>query len=134
MLNKDWGGKRHVPSGCDEARRHDLRKRSVDYQQYLKGELYNIKARANSHVNLSLQRSFLKDKLQCVLWVNDIFKKQRSRANAFYHNINLETVSGSNTRGVSLNIIYRFNHSLKRKYKGESSAEEEMRRLNYNEE
>ena len=106
---------------------------TVDYQQYLKGELYNIKARASSYVNLSLQRSFLKDKLQCALRVNDIFKKQRTRANLFYHNIHAETASQSNTRGISLNIIYRFNHSLKRKYKGENSAEEEMRRLDYNE-
>ena len=107
---------------------------TIDYQQNLRGEIYNMKARANSYVNLSLQRSFLKDKLQCALRVNDIFKKQRTRANLFYHNIHAETSSQSNTRGISLNIIYRFNHSLKRKYKGESSAEEEMRRLDYSEE
>ena len=107
---------------------------TVDYQQYLKGELYNIKGRPYSFVNLSLQRSFLKDKLQCALRVNDLFKKQIIRGDIFYHNIHANSVSQSNTRGLSLNIIYRFNHSLKRKYKGESSAEEEMQRLNYTEE
>ena len=106
----------------------------MDYQQYLKGELYNIKGRPYSFVNLSLQRSFLKDKLQCALRVNDLFKKQIIRGDIFYHNIYANSVSQSNTRGLSLNIIYRFNHSLKRKYKGESSAEEEMQRLNYTEE
>lgn len=103
---------------------------TIDYKQNFKGEVYNIQSHANSSVNIELQRSFLKDRLQCSLKVQDIFNRQRSNNIGRYDKVMVDTRSYPHTRGISLNFVFRLNKPIKHSYKGESAAEDEIRRLN----
>lgn len=93
-----------------------------------RGDFKYIKMDLDFSVGARVQKYFLKKKLQLTLQMNDILNTSKlygsDDMNFIYHTYRVR----QDTRKISLGLIYRFNHFTK-KYKGESAAKEEMRRL-----
>ncbi len=82
-----------------------------------------------THVfNARIQKTFLKDKLQVSLKVNDIFGKDVIRFNGQIHHIYMSNVDYQDRSSLSLNLIWRFNN-YKKTYKGQSASGDEINRL-----
>ena len=101
---------------------------SADFNYGSKGYYQLYEAKSYTSFNLSLKKSFLKDKLQLSLDAYDIFNKNNTRASARLHDIIINTVGKEETRKVGFTITYRFR--TEKKMKNQSAAETEMSRLN----
>jgi hypothetical protein len=99
---------------------------TFDYQT--KGDYLNIKSGSNMRLNLQLQKSLFKKKLQISLNAYDIFHQYKNNGAATFNNVMTNTKSASDTRRVGITITYR----LERKHRTppeKNSAEDEIRRL-----
>lgn len=78
--------------------------------------------------NVSVQKSFFKNRLAATFKATDLFAKNVTRVYGGIGNIHIDQYSNRDNRAVSLHITWRFN-SNKKSYKGKNAAQEEMRRL-----
>ena len=101
---------------------------SADFSYGSKGYYQLYESKGFTSFNLSLKKSFLKDKLQLSLDAYDIFNKNNTRASARLNDIIMHTVGKEETRKVGFTITYCFR--TEKKMKNQSAAETEMSRLN----
>lgn len=101
---------------------------SADFNYGSRGYYQLYEAKSYTSFNLSLKKSFLKDKLQLSLDAYDIFNKNNTRASARLNDIIMHSVGKEETRKVGFTITYRFR--TEKKMKNQSAAETEMSRLN----
>ena len=101
---------------------------SADFNYGSKGYYQLYKAKSYTSFSLSLQKSFLKDKLQLSLDAYDIFNNNNTRASARLNDIIMYSVGKEETRKVGFTVTYRFR--TEKKMNNKSAAETEMSRLN----
>lgn len=101
---------------------------SADFNYGSRGYYQLYEAKSYTSFNLSLKKSFLKDKLQLSLDAYDIFNKNNTRASARLNDIIMHSVGREETRKVGFTVTYRFR--TEKKMNNQSAAETEMSRLN----
>lgn len=101
---------------------------SADFNYGSRGYYQLYEAKSYTSFNLSLKKSFLKDKLQLSLDAYDIFNKNNTRASARLNDIIMHSIGKEETRKVGFTITYRFR--TEKKMNNQSAAETEMSRLN----
>jgi hypothetical protein len=101
---------------------------SADVNYGSRGYYQLYEAKSYTSFNLSLKKSFLKDKLQLSLDAYDIFNKNNTRASARLNDIIMHSIGKEETRKVGFTITYRFR--TEKKMNNQSAAETEMSRLN----
>ena len=79
-------------------------------------------------VNARLQKSFLKERLSCTLYANDIFRTSKSNITTFYAIGQTAQDVYTYTQLVGLTLSYNFNAS-RSKYKGSGAGNDEKNRL-----
>ena len=79
-------------------------------------------------VNARLQKSFLKERLSCTLYANDIFRTSKSNMTTFYAIGQTAQDVYTYTQLVGLTLSYNFNAS-RSKYKGSGAGNDEKNRL-----
>ena len=92
----------------------------------------SINVKSSSSVNLSIKKSFFKDRLRLSLDGYDIFNGDRNRACRQIYNVRSSFNTKYETRKVGLTLTYRF-HKIKER-ENQTSAEVEMKRLGIPEE
>ena len=100
---------------------------SADFNYSSKGYYQLYESKSYTSFNLSLKKSFLKDKLQLSLDAYDIFNKNNTRASARLNDIIMHSVGKEETRKVGFTVTYRFR--TEKKMNNQSAAEAEMSRL-----
>lgn len=80
-------------------------------------------------VNLSLQKSFLDDRLTFTLEGEDLLNKTRQRLHGGYGTVYISQKQFWDARKISLHITWRFNSQNRKEYKGQSAADSEAKRL-----
>ena len=83
---------------------------------------------SNFAVNARLQRSFLKERLSCTLYANDIFRTSKSKMTTYYAIGLTDQDVYTYTQCVGLTLSYNFNVS-RSKYKGTGAGNEERNRF-----
>ena len=101
---------------------------SADFNYGSRGYYQLYESKSYTSFNLSLKKSFLKDKLQLSLDAYDIFNKNNTRASARLNDIIMHSVGKEETRKVGFTVTYRFR--TEKKMNNQSAAETEMSRLN----
>ena len=101
---------------------------SADFNYGSRGYYQLYESKSYTSFNLSLKKSFLKDKLQLSLDAYDIFNKNNTRASARLNDIIMYSVGKEETRKVGFTVTYRFR--TEKKMNNKSAAETEMSRLN----
>ncbi|MBP5508058.1 MAG: outer membrane beta-barrel protein [Prevotella sp.] len=79
-------------------------------------------------VNARLQKNFLKDKLSCTLYANDIFRTANNDVTTYYDIGNTAQSVYTYTQCVGITLSYNFNAS-RSKYKGTGAGNEERTRF-----
>ena len=79
-------------------------------------------------LNLSIQKSFLQDRLSVKLAAQDIFHKMKVEQNMRIRNVHFWQIEDHKYWNFSLSVVYRINQ-LKTKYRGKSAASEQINRL-----
>ena len=79
-------------------------------------------------VNARLQKSFMKERLSCTLYANDIFRTSKSNMTTFYAIGQTAQDVYTYTQLVGLTLSYNFNAS-RSKYKGSGAGNDEKNRL-----
>ena len=79
-------------------------------------------------LNLSIQKSFLQDRLSVKLAAQDIFHKMKFEQNMRLRNVHFWQIEDHKYWNFSLSVVYRINQ-LKTKYRGKSAASEQINRL-----
>ncbi len=79
-------------------------------------------------LNLSIQKSFLQDRLSVKLAAQDIFHKMKFEQNMRIRNVHFWQIEDHKYWNFSLSVVYRINQ-LKTKYRGKSAASEQINRL-----
>lgn len=82
----------------------------------------------NQGVNISLNKTFMNDRMNVNLRVNDIFASQRSSYIIYGDCMQFDKWNYSDTWNVRLTVSYKFN-STRSKYRGTGAANEELNRL-----
>lgn len=100
---------------------------SADFNYSSKGYYQLYESKSYTALNISLKKSFLKDKLQLSLDAYDIFNKNNTRASARLNDIIMHSVGKEETRKVGFTVTYRFR--TEKKMNNQSAAESEMSRL-----
>lgn len=93
-----------------------------------KGNNSIILMKPDQGVNVSLNKTFLDDRLNVNFRVNDIFASRRSSYIIYGEHMQFEKWNYSDTRNVRLTVSYKFN-STRSKYRGKGAANEELNRL-----
>lgn len=93
-----------------------------------KGNNSIILMKPDQGVNVSLNKTFLDDRLNVNFRVNDIFASRRSSYIIYGECMQFEKWNYSDTRNVRLTVSYKFN-STRSKYRGKGAANEELNRL-----
>ena len=93
-----------------------------------KGNTSIMLMKPNQGVNISLNKTFMDERLNVNLHVNDIFASQRSSYIIYGDCMQFEKWNYSDTRNIQLSVRYKFN-STRSKYRGTGAANEEMNRL-----
>lgn len=93
-----------------------------------KGNNSIILMKPDRGVNVSLNKTFLDDRLNVNFRVNDIFASRRSSYIIYGECMQFEKWNYSDTRNVRLTVSYKFN-STRSKYRGKGAANEELNRL-----
>lgn len=93
-----------------------------------KGNNSIILMKPDRGVNVSLNKTFLDDRLNVNFRVNDIFASRRSSYIIYGENMQFDKWNYSDTRNVRLTVSYKFN-STRSKYRGKGAANEELNRL-----
>ena len=83
---------------------------------------------SNFVVNARLQKSFLKERLSCTLYANDIFRTSKSKMTTYYAIGLTDQDVYTYTQCVGLTLSYNFNVS-RSKYKGTGAGNEERNRF-----
>ena len=83
---------------------------------------------SNFAVNARLQKSFLKERLSCTLYANDIFRTSKSKMTTYYAIGLTDQDVYTYTQCVGLTLSYNFNVS-RSKYKGTGAGNEERNRF-----
>ena len=83
---------------------------------------------SNFAVNARLQKSFLKERLSCTLYANDIFRTSKSKMTTYYAIGLTDQDVYTYTQCVGLTLSYNFNVS-RSKYKGTGAGNEERTRF-----
>ena len=83
---------------------------------------------SNFAVNARLQKSFLKERLSCTLYANDIFRTSRNKMTTYYAIGLTDQDVYTYTQCVGLTLSYNFNVS-RSKYKGSGAGNAEKNRL-----
>ena len=79
-------------------------------------------------VNARLQKSFMKERLSCTLYANDIFRTSKSNMTTFYAIGQTAQDVYTYTQLVGLTLSYNFN-AFRSKYKGSGAGNDEKNRL-----
>jgi hypothetical protein len=79
-------------------------------------------------LNLSIQKSFLQDRLSLKFTAQDVFHKMKFEQDIRIRNVHFWQIEDHKYWNFSLSVIYRLNQ-LKTKYRGKSSANEQINRL-----
>lgn len=93
-----------------------------------KGNNSIILMKPDRGVNVSLNKTFLDDRLNVNFRVNDIFASRRSSYIIYGEHMQFDKWNYSDTRNVRLTVSYKFN-STRSKYRGKGAANEELNRL-----
>ena len=93
-----------------------------------KGNRSIMLMKPNQGVNISLNKTFMNDRMNVNLRVNDIFASQRSSYIIYGDCMQFDKWNYSDTRNVRLTVSYKFN-STRSKYRGTGAANEELNRL-----
>lgn len=93
-----------------------------------KGNNSIILMKPDRGINVSLNKTFLDDRLNVNFRVNDIFASRRSSYIIYGECMQFEKWNYSDTRNVRLTVSYKFN-STRSKYRGKGAANEELNRL-----
>ena len=83
---------------------------------------------SNFVVNARLQKSFLKERLSCTLYANDIFRTSKSKMTTYYAIGLTDQDVYTYTQCVGLTLSYNFNVS-RSKYRGTGAGNEERNRF-----
>lgn len=102
---------------------------NAEYRYMSGGGAQFVQLRPTHTLNLSLQKSLLKDKLTFTLKGNDLLNKSRQRMKGGIGTVYISQEQFWDQRSVSLHVTYRFNSQNKKTYKGQSAAESEVQRL-----
>lgn len=105
---------------------------SCSFQQTFGGYLSSLYIKSNSVFNMSVKKSFMKDRLRLSLDAYDIFNSNSNRASRRCNNISMDYETKYETRKVALTLTYRFRKNKEKKHM--SSAEKEMQRLQMHDE
>jgi hypothetical protein len=92
------------------------------------GTQNNILLKPYQMLNLSLQKSFLQDRLSVKLAARDLFHKMKFEENERIRNVHFWQIEDYRDWNFSFSIVYRLNQ-LKTKYRGKSAANEQINRL-----
>lgn len=92
------------------------------------GTQNNIQLKPYQMLNLSLQKSFLQDRLSVKLAARDLFHKMKFEENERIRNVHFWQIEDYRDWNFSFSIVYRLNQ-LKTKYRGKSAANEQINRL-----
>jgi hypothetical protein len=101
---------------------------SIDYYYNNGGNQRIFLFKPFQSLNMSLQKSFLNEKLNLKLSADDIFRKLDYYENAKINKFTFYQNENYSSWNFSLSLIYRLNH-LSIKYRGKSAADEEKNRL-----
>lgn len=93
-----------------------------------KGNSSIMLMKPNQGVNVSLNKTFMNDRMNVNLRVNDIFASQRSSYIIYGDCMQFDKWNYSDTRNIRLTVSYKFN-STRSKYRGTGAANEELNRL-----
>lgn len=93
-----------------------------------KGNSSIMLMKPNQGVNVSLNKTFMNDRMSVNLRVNDIFASQRSSYIIYGDCMQFDKWNYSDTRNIRLTVSYKFN-STRSKYRGTGAANEELNRL-----
>lgn len=93
-----------------------------------KGNRSIMLVKPNQGVNISLNKTFMNDRLGVNLRVNDIFASQRSSFIIYGDHMQFDKWNYSDTRSIRLTVQYKFN-TTRSKYRGTGAANEELNRL-----
>ena len=88
----------------------------------------NVQLKSFQMLNLSIQKSFLQDRLSLKFTAQDVFHKMKFEQDIRIRNVNFWQIEDHKYWNFSLSVIYRLNQ-LKTKYRGKSSANEQINRL-----
>lgn len=120
IVQIDWNNGFNLPGGFFF---------NAEYQYMSGGNAQMMKLEPTHTLNLSLQKSFLQDKLTFTLEGNDLLNKSNQRIKGGIGTVYLKQFQFWDQRNISLHLTYRFNSRNKKEYKGQSAAESETRRL-----
>lgn len=100
----------------------------LDYLFNNGGSIGIYKYKPYHSLNIGMQKSFFKEKLDVSLNANDLFRTMIYKYDSRIGNIRFYQREDQDERAFSVSLIYRFN-KLKAKYRGEGAANEEIKRL-----
>lgn len=100
----------------------------LDYLFNNGGSIGIYKYKPYHSLNIGIQKSFFKEKLDVSLNANDLFRTMIYKYDSRIGNIRFYQREDQDERYFSVSLIYRFN-KLKVKYRGEGAANEEIKRL-----
>lgn len=93
-----------------------------------KGNTGIMLMKPNQGVNVSFNKTFMDDRLDINLRVNDIFASRRSSHIIYGDHMRFDKWNYGDTRNLRLSVQYKFN-ATRSKYRGTGAANEEMNRL-----
>lgn len=88
----------------------------------------NVQLKSYQTLNLSVQKSFLQDRLSVRVAASDLFHKMKFEEDQYLRNVHFWQIEDHKYWNFSLSVVYRLNQ-LKTKYRGNSAAKEQINRL-----
>jgi iron complex outermembrane recepter protein len=99
---------------------------------YFGPRIYGIgSVKSNWLMNIALKKSFLKDKLNLTIGVNDIFHSNKSRNQIQFENQNWRLVQTGDTRRIKVSISYNFGKIKVQTREKDDRGEKEQERLKH---
>lgn len=105
---------------------------SASYHQNFRGYLQMLRVHSSSSFNVSVKKSFFKDRVRLSLDAYDIFNGERNRAIWRINDIVMDSYTKNDTRKFGVTLTYRFRDN--KTQKKNTSAEVEIKRLKLEEE
>lgn len=100
----------------------------LDYMFNNGGSIGIYKYKPYHSLNVGIQKSFFKDRLDISLNANDLFRSMIYKYDSQIGNIRFYQKEDQDERYFSVSLVYRFN-KVKAKYRGVGAANEEIKRL-----
>ena len=101
---------------------------NIYYYYNSDGAQNNDQLKSFQMLNISIQKSFLQDRLSVKLAAQDIFHKMKFEQDMRIRNVHFWQIEDHKYWNFSLSVVYRLNQ-LKTKYRGKSAASEQVNRL-----